>query len=56
MDTAKCQALKGEIATQPEPQLVGIERFFGGNDDPDLGLAPSIDQKHGAPVLGVWWD
>jgi hypothetical protein len=135
MDAAKCQALKGKLAAQPEPQLVGIERFFDGNDDPgsigcnlvphpgldafrdvlsgllrrpdvaavytqiaeldpgadfwpftdtivvvgtiaaadlrravdplqpdevgtaaELGIAPSIGHKHGAPVLGVWWD
>lgn len=33
MDDARCRALKAELATQPEPQLVLIERFFDGNDD-----------------------
>ena len=33
MDDVKCNALKAELATQPEPQLVPIERFFDGNDD-----------------------
>ena len=33
MDDAKCNALKAELAAQPEPQLVPIERFFDGNDD-----------------------
>ena len=33
MDDVKCNALKAELATQPEPHLVPIERFFDGNDD-----------------------
>ena len=33
MDDAKCRALKGELAAQPEPQVVPIARFFDGNDD-----------------------
>src|SRR5262245_48275825 len=33
MDQAKCRALKAELATQPEPQVVPIARFFDGNDD-----------------------
>ena len=33
MDDAKCSALKAELAAQPEPQLVPIQRFFDGNDD-----------------------
>jgi hypothetical protein len=33
MDEAKCRALKAELAAQPEPQVVPIERFFDGNDD-----------------------
>src|SRR5258707_13149168 len=33
MDDAKCNALKAELAAQPEPQLVPIERFLDGNDD-----------------------
>ena len=33
MDDAKCEALKAELASQPEPQLVSIDRFFDGNDD-----------------------
>lgn len=34
MDIAKCEALKAELAVQPEPQTVSIDRFFDGNDDP----------------------
>ena len=33
MDRVKCKALKEELAEQPEPQLVSVERFFDGNDD-----------------------
>src|SRR5262245_46292997 len=33
MDNAKCKALKAELAAQPEPQIVSVERFFDGNDD-----------------------
>ena len=33
MDAAKCRALKCDLAAQPEPPLVAIERFFDGNDD-----------------------
>lgn len=33
MDINKCKALKSELASQEEPQLVSIERFFDGNDD-----------------------
>jgi hypothetical protein len=35
MDDAKCRALKVELGTQPEPQIVPIARFFDGNDDSD---------------------
>jgi len=34
MDAAKCAALKSELAGMPEPQVIPIERFFDGNDDP----------------------
>jgi len=33
MDNAKCKALKAELAAQPEPQIISVERFFDGNDD-----------------------
>ena len=33
MDAAKCRALKRDLAAQPQPPLVAIERFFDGNDD-----------------------
>jgi len=33
MDDSKCSILKTDLATEPEPQLVPIERFFDGNDD-----------------------
>lgn len=135
MDNAKCAALKAELATQPEPQTIAVERFFDGNDDlgsigcnllehpgidafrdvltgllrrpdveavyaqiseldpgegcwpftdtiivagtipadelrsavsalepdevaaaEDFGVLPSIAERHGSPVLAVWWD
>ena len=34
MDADKCRALKAQLAAQPQPPLVTIERFFEGNDDP----------------------
>jgi hypothetical protein len=34
MDDAKCKALKDELRPQPEPQIVAVQRFFDGNDDP----------------------
>lgn len=51
MDDAKCRTLKAELATQPEPQVVPIERFFDGNDDSDsigcnLDPHPGIDTFH----------
>jgi hypothetical protein len=33
MDDSKCKALKADLAAQPEPQVVSIERYFDGNDD-----------------------
>jgi hypothetical protein len=33
MDLNKCNALKTEVADEPEPQVVSIDRFFDGNDD-----------------------
>ena len=33
MDDTKCRALKAELAAQPMPPIVSIERFFDGNDD-----------------------
>jgi len=33
MDNAKCTALKVELAAQPAPQTISVERFFEGNDD-----------------------
>jgi hypothetical protein len=33
MDDAKCCDLKAELAAQPEPQVIPVERFFDGNDD-----------------------
>ena len=135
MDNAKCTALKVELAAQPAPQTISVERFFEGNDDlgsigcnliehpgidtfrdvltgllrrpdveavyvqiseldpgegcwpftdtiivvgtipadelrsavsalepdevapaEDFGVSPSIAERHGSPVLTVWWD
>ncbi|MDH5830628.1 hypothetical protein FQY83_13870 [Luteimonas marina] len=33
MDQDKCIALKRELQTQAEPQVVPLDRFFDGNDD-----------------------
>ena len=33
MDQRKCEGLKRELESQPDPQLVPIDRFFDGNDD-----------------------
>ena len=33
MEETKCRALKAELASQPEPQVVAAEQFFDGNDD-----------------------
>jgi len=33
MDNAKCAALKVELASLPDPQVVSVEKFFDGNDD-----------------------
>jgi hypothetical protein len=33
MDIAKCKALKSELASLAEPQIVSIDRFLDGNDD-----------------------
>lgn len=33
MDQEKSDVLKRELESQPEPQLVSIDRFFDGNDD-----------------------
>jgi hypothetical protein len=35
VDLAKCRALKVELSSQTEPQIIPIARFFEGNDDPD---------------------
>lgn len=48
MDIEKCNALKRELAPQPEPQVVPIARFFDGNDDLgsigcNLGDHPGMD-------------
>ncbi len=34
MNEARCAALKEELSGMPEPQVIPIERFFDGNDDP----------------------
>jgi hypothetical protein len=48
MDDAKCRALKAELAAQPEPQVVAIDRFFDGNDD--LGsIGCNLDPHPGIP-------
>ena len=52
MDDLKCSALKSELAAQPEPRTVPIERFFDGNDDLgsigcNLMAHPGIDRFRG---------
>jgi hypothetical protein len=48
MDLEKCNALKAELASEPDP-LVPIDRFFDGNDDPgsvgcNLSEHPGVDR------------
>jgi hypothetical protein len=33
MDKLKCKSLKADLAVDPEPQIVPIERPFDSNDD-----------------------
>jgi hypothetical protein len=52
MDDAKCQALKEQLAAQPEPQIVSVTKFFDGNDDLgsigcNLDPHPGIDAFRG---------
>ena len=50
MDETKCRALKAELATQPEPQIVTIQRFFDGNDD--LGsIGCNLDEHPGVDAF-----
>jgi hypothetical protein len=49
MDIDKCRAIKAELASEPEPRVVPIDRFFDGNDDEgsigcNLDPHPGIDQ------------
>jgi hypothetical protein len=34
MDSSKRNRLIADLSSKPEPQIVSIERFFDGNDDP----------------------
>ena len=67
MDVAKCKALKHELASQEEPQVVSIERFFDGNDDEgsigcnlmkhpgvDTFRRAFVDLKHRAGVQSIY--
>src|SRR5262245_6917801 len=50
MDDQKCRALKSELAAQPSPQIVSIERFFEGNDD--LGsIGCNLDPHPGIDIF-----
>ena len=49
VDSAKCKALKAELTAQPASQIIPIEKFFDGNDDPasigcNLSTHPGIDR------------
>lgn len=49
MDVDKCNALKADLGSEPNPQVVPIDRFFDGNDDPgsigcNLFDHPGIDR------------
>ncbi|MGY1459858.1 hypothetical protein ACW5F0_14635 [Luteimonas sp. A534] len=50
MDQQKCIALKRELETQPEPQLVQLERFFDGNDD-DGSIGCNLVPHPGIPLF-----
>jgi hypothetical protein len=67
MDVTKCKALKHELASQEEPQLVSIDRFFDGNvDEGSIGCNlmkhPGVDTlrrtfeglKHRAGVEAIY--
>ena len=34
LENSKCAGLKAELAAQARPQVIPIQRFFDGNDDP----------------------
>lgn len=53
MDNAKCNALKAELASQPKPRTVPIERFFGLLRRPDV---KSVDAQIAEldPGAGSW--
>lgn len=49
MDVDKCNALKADLGSESNPQVVPIDRFFDGNDDPgsigcNLFDHPGIDR------------
>jgi hypothetical protein len=49
LDSAKCRALKAELSSQPASQIIPIEKFFDGNDDPasigcNLSSHPGIER------------
>jgi hypothetical protein len=70
MDLKKCKALKSRLGPDRYGQVVPIADFFDGNDDlgsigcnvgevgdsEQFGVSPSIGERHGSPVLVVWWD
>ena len=48
-DSVKCKALKAALAGRPEGQIIPIEKFFDGNDDPasigcNLSSHPGIER------------
>lgn len=50
MDTAKCTALKRQLAALPEPQVIPVAQFFDGNDD--LGsIGCNLDPHPGIDVF-----
>jgi hypothetical protein len=50
MDEAKCAALKRELSGMPEPQVIPIERFFEGNDDP-ASIGCNLAKHPGVPAF-----
>ncbi len=50
MNQARCAALKEELSGMAEPQVVPIERFFDGNDDP-ASMGCNLAKHPGIPAF-----
>jgi hypothetical protein len=50
VDQEKCIALKRDLETQAEPQVVPLDRFFDGNDD-EGSIGCNLVPKPGIPLF-----